>query len=1176
MYRMKLKSSTEGQQAEHKDEFSSFYQLGLSDYLVDVQRRDKHFRIAAAGTFTLWLSLVTMTYTFVPSERFHVLEGMERIAPFLGSIFLLFGLIGRLFTVFFIKKTKSMSGVLLGCITVQTIAMLTNFMMASGMKTPVVIDPIFHNRVHLLRWCEWTPLAFYMTFLSDAIDTRSLKLSYILGATQGLSTLCGWFLPFCNTLCWTIVMIVSFVLFFYLFPVLRQKQKRFRQMTPGTSSHQGELYDRARLSYQLMICCSTAWTGLVVMYCVSGLGSLYAPPHTLLKEESLNMLWECGMDVILKNLYMNIIVEVHKVAFDDKERAERRLGELRRLISAVWESSTDVICVSVLGTSGTIRTMVSSSYLKIYHAHISEESSKALLFDIELEAVQKRAYSNVKAKRVQTMDFGHLTWGQEPATQRFEDEGFLDRPASNFDERALSSIAGFVARAWNIDKDAVSLNHKLLKVTGEEQVFTSCEANVCHLEDDSLLIVVRDISDRSERFEAEKRMIFETTARRKDAEANRFTRHEVKNGLLAAIGLCESLKETAHLANASPPQVDPLQDAAVTHVQTRTMHTDHQHSNQSNPSIQSPISHKQPPSNELSGCTQELDKTLKDVLDTILSETMARDVIHGVYEPKMECVNINETLSSSTVNRSNDSRFPILTEPSPLPLLYFDRQLLKYIHRNATSNACKYGEKGGVVTTTVYFDSSKELFKMDVINNPGDRHQSLLIVGEEEANNAVFAPGTRLHQAQHCLPEAKTLSAGDGAWIMRKCAETLKGKASIRFEPTRTVFSFACPAICFDKVHREVNSKTFKLPSNTWGIAIDDSKIQRKLLGPFFQYAGIDPSRRLVLGGTSDECKSFVNFIIQLVERHPLDKFLLIVDENLDITEDGIQSTISGSECIQRIRSNLNPEEEARILGLVRSANDSSLDIKTYKARAHGFISKAPIRKNAVLEIIAPLWRKRFVSVPAESEVEEFQSTRMGHKRDSLKDLACLVMGELQQTLDAIDEICSGDQDSILVEKWPLIWEKLHNLKGDLLSSFSTVEIQEAVADINSLRGATLPLNFLERWPALRSRIATNINMENLAAGSAGELSDDVDAFNKSSRRSKRRSATKPAASTGAFLLATEPLKKKLRAAVNGISGKSMATSTNPTEPTASAPENLVNIEMQQAKRQRHSYSRVP
>lgn len=67
------------------------------------------------------------------------------------------------------------------------------------------------------------------------------------------------------------------------------------------------------------------------------------------------------------------------------------------------------------------------------------------------------------------------------------------------------------------------------------------DAKVSRLDDNALIVIVRDISERVRVFEAEKRILFETTSRQKDAEANRFTRHEVKNGLLSAIGLYESL-----------------------------------------------------------------------------------------------------------------------------------------------------------------------------------------------------------------------------------------------------------------------------------------------------------------------------------------------------------------------------------------------------------------------------------------------------------------------------------------------------------------------------------------------------------------------------------------------------------------------------------------------------------
>ena len=102
-----------------------------------------------------------------------------------------------------------------------------------------------------------------------------------------------------------------------------------------------------------------------------------------------------------------------------------------------------------------------------------------------------------------------------------------------------------VIRSWKAKNEGATLilMHDLKRMDGEKPQPIQCEANISVMEENMLVIVVRDISERFRRFEAEKRVISETTARRKDAAANRFTRHEVKNGLLAAIGLCDSLNE---------------------------------------------------------------------------------------------------------------------------------------------------------------------------------------------------------------------------------------------------------------------------------------------------------------------------------------------------------------------------------------------------------------------------------------------------------------------------------------------------------------------------------------------------------------------------------------------------------------------------------------------------------
>jgi len=261
-----------------------------------------------------------------------------------------------------------------------------------------------------------------------------------------------------------------------------------------------------------------------------------------------------------------------------------------------------------------------------------------------------------------------------------------------------------VVKAWTEELVEVLMIHDVELPDG---TLMHCEGKLSRLRPNSLVVVTRDISERYRRFEAEKRAVSEQTARRKDAEANRFTRHEVKNGLLASIALCDSLRETVCPETAKPLSQSDKINAAFS--------------------------------------LQELETTLKEALDTILSEAMAREVIHEVYKPRMEQVDLPEILAASHCFGISDMhRFPLVTFPSPLPIFLFDPQLLRYIHRNAVSNACKYGEKGGVVLTEVHYFKERGEIELNVVNFPGESHEDILALGEA-AQEEVFAVGKRLH-----------------------------------------------------------------------------------------------------------------------------------------------------------------------------------------------------------------------------------------------------------------------------------------------------------------------------------------------------------------------------------------------------------------------------------------------
>ena len=71
--------------------------------------------------------------------------------------------------------------------------------------------------------------------------------------------------------------------------------------------------------------------------------------------------------------------------------------------------------------------------------------------------------------------------------------------------------------------------------------------------------------------------------------------------------------------------------------------------------------------------------------------------------------------------------------------------------------------------------------------------------------------------------------------------------------------------------------------------------------------------------------------------------------------------TILGSQLVSEIRKRLLPDQERRILALIRSANDSANDIAIYNLRMHGYLPKSPLNGLvSVKEQLAPLWLSRY------------------------------------------------------------------------------------------------------------------------------------------------------------------------------------------------------------------------
>lgn len=468
----------------------------------------------------------------------------------------------------------------------------------------------------------------------------------------------------------------------------------------------------------------------------------------------------------------------------------------------------------------------------------------------------------------------------------------------------------------------------------------------------------------------------------------------MKNGLLAGIELIDNIRlslddvsQSTSLAisndeeGASPLArgLTSLSDSSVAHLHTRSASAAHAMSHDSSSNNHSDLVVARAPKEaaalnnpHLSNARTrlvELDRNLHEVLDTVLAEAMARDVINEVYQPRFERVAVIKLLKG---DRPARTKFPIFTKQVHFPNLLLDPQLLRYVHRNAVSNACKYGERGGTVTTVVSFHAESKTFELEVINNPGHGHEMLKALGPE-AGEAVFAQGKMLHKDLQI--ENRFISSGDGAWIAQKCARAMQGSCSIRFEDNLTVFSFQCPSEPPSEPlvpDEKVKIANFEVPPGTMAVGIDDSKIQRKLISRIFDLLGVDEKNKIVIGEKPSDLFEMEKIVLKILETQADVKILMLVDENLDYGGKGEEIVaMSGSRAVKDILTALPSHLEERVFCLVRSANDATSDLALYMTRAHGFFPKAPMNKARVQEIMAPLWTERF-------GIDQFQKIENG------------------------------------------------------------------------------------------------------------------------------------------------------------------------------------------------------
>jgi signal transduction histidine kinase len=700
-------------------------------------------RHGSMAALLVWMVLLVTALLFTPAESFERLEGVERNANITVLVLLLYTNISRIARMVIRDKGFRFvnSGVMVGYATVQTIAVISISLMVF-FPTPVIIDPVTGIRTHLVRWAEWTAAGFLMTFLVESVDLpvstmehqhvdkskrhRNIPMiAWMHGIAIGVSTAAGAVSAFCTSWnAWLAVIGFSWILFCSLFVRLYQRHHRVRNMSPGVCIEEKEDYDRAKYSLKTITVCTLIWTGLAGSWTVIALVTPFVPSESIFSNPALMLVSESLFESISKIWYADLLIEIHEIVFDDAARTMRRLEELRNLMTAVWDHSSDILIWGSRSSRGDslIQGIVSprgGDFLGVNSSTpINGKCPSTLLIEVDPDAKQYRCCL-VDLSAPITRE-GAISLRNSKLQEQDKACSFTEFDGNN----NVAVIVDLLCEAHCMEFHQEKTTVRNL-VSREQGNLRQCEAKISKLaSSDSTLIVIRDISERFERFEAEKKLIEEKTARRKDFEANRFTRHEIKNGVLAAIGLVECLKDGTNTNRWSQSIGDgfPDETESITIPIPSTTHTVQRSGDQ--------VRERELDLESISACMDdsysaglsaredsygELDNTLRDILDTIMDHAMSLDVINGEYDVRKERVDVPFILSNikrQTTVGPSQRRFQIVSCKEPFPTLGLDPRLLRHIYQNALSNAIRYGKRNGDIQTVIDYDENKREFKM--------------------------------------------------------------------------------------------------------------------------------------------------------------------------------------------------------------------------------------------------------------------------------------------------------------------------------------------------------------------------------------------------------------------------------------------------------------------------------
>ena len=258
---------------------------------------------------------------------------------------------------------------------------------------------------------------------------------------------------------------------------------------------QHERYDRLKFSYHTMLTCAVVWTVLVVLYGCNAYIHRFLPLDHPLREWAPAMVVDTFFDVLAKALYNRFLVDVHYSVFDAEARSVRQLSELRSFMTILWDTSSDVIVVSIKDENGKLISILSPSFLKLLGRKMPEklQGRYATGLMVELTPNNDTADSPVritKAQYIDTKEAPYRGWVNHTVLETVDIDCFVVTAASNF-----------IHEAWERSKVLKSIcDHdaylKPCTFDVAKNDVRNIEIKVSQHGQDAIISVLRDVTER--------------------------------------------------------------------------------------------------------------------------------------------------------------------------------------------------------------------------------------------------------------------------------------------------------------------------------------------------------------------------------------------------------------------------------------------------------------------------------------------------------------------------------------------------------------------------------------------------------------------------------------------------------------------------------------------------------